>query len=31
MKGQEALNLMRRTDKYSKNTTELAAHTQILK
>jgi hypothetical protein len=31
MKGQEVLNLKRRTDKYSETSIELAAHTQILK
>jgi hypothetical protein len=31
MKGQEVLNLMRRTDKYSNNNIESAAHTQILR
>jgi hypothetical protein len=31
MKGQEVLNLMRRTDKCSENSIELTAHTQILK
>jgi hypothetical protein len=30
-KGQEVLNLMRRTSKHSKSRNELAAHTQILK
>jgi hypothetical protein len=31
MKGQEALKLIRRTDKHSESSTELSAHTQILK
>jgi hypothetical protein len=31
MKGGEVLSLMRKTDKYSESTIELAAHTQILK
>jgi hypothetical protein len=31
MKGWEVLNLMRRTDKCSESSIELAAHTQILK
>jgi hypothetical protein len=30
-KGQEILNLKRRTGKYSENSIELATHTQILK
>jgi hypothetical protein len=31
MKGQEVLSLIRRTNKYSESSTELVAHTQILK
>jgi hypothetical protein len=31
MKGQEVLNLMRKTDKYSESSIESSAHTQILK